>query len=582
MSFSKIDLEKIKNKILLSGEIEKKTQLTKKGNDYWCCCPFHEEKTPSCKINDNLGSFYCFGCGAKGDIFTLYTDLYNYNFQDAVKELAQKAGINIEFKDYKRTKQENVVNEILKLSCEWFQNNLYNQDALHCREYLKLRNLSKDTISKFELGYSFNSKSTLYEYLKTKSFSEKEIIKSNVIKIDKNNKIKDYFYKRLIFPIMDERGNVAGFGGRAIDDTNPKYINSPESHFFHKRNLLYNLSNAKNAARKKNNLLICEGYMDVISLYQNGIQSVVAPLGTALTEGQLNLAWKYSTKPTIMFDGDKAGLHASFKSALMALHMITPKKFLQFIILDKGYDPDSFINTFTFEKFVEIIKKPQPLVNFIFNQSSGAVSFKNADEKISYDKYLDELIETIKDKKIKYFYKNEFKSLFFNKIKQQRDWATNKINIPKKIDSSLYRKQVLSFIASSINHKIVRKKIISELLKSDLYDQVYKDFLYKLEKISISSKDNNVISKYFKEDKYKKILKECLDSSIYQIFPYASAKYDDKKSYQEVKESCQNLNTRLLKLKKINKSLDNFVNNSNQLNWEELQKMNFELFNDTD
>ena len=582
MSFSKIDLEKIKNKILLSGEIEKKTQLTKKGNDYWCCCPFHEEKTPSCKINDNLGSFYCFGCGAKGDIFTLYTDLYNYNFQDAVKELAQKAGINIEFKDYKRTKQENVVNEILKLSCEWFQNNLYNQDALHCREYLKLRNLSKDTISKFELGYSFNSKSTLYEYLKTKSFSEKEIIKSNVIKIDKNNKIKDYFYKRLIFPIMDERGNVAGFGGRAIDDTNPKYINSPESHFFHKRNLLYNLSNAKNAARKKNNLLICEGYMDVISLYQNGIQSVVAPLGTALTEGQLNLAWKYSTKPTIMFDGDKAGLHASFKSALMALHMITSKKFLQFIILDEGYDPDSFINNFSFEKFVEIIKKPQPLVNFIFTQSSRAVSFNNADEKISYDKYLDELIETIKDKKIKYFYKNEFKSLFFNKIKQLRDGVKNKINTPKKIDSSLYRKQVLSFITSSINHKIVRKKIISELLKSDLYDQAYKDFLYELEKISLSSEDNNAIFNHFKEDKYKKILNECLDSSIYKIFPYASAKYDDEKSYEEVKESCQNLNTRLFKLKKINKSLDNFVNNSTQLNWEELQNMNFELFNDTD
>ena len=582
MSFSKIDLEKIKNKILLSGEIEKKTQLTKKGNDYWCCCPFHEEKTPSCKINDNLGSFYCFGCGAKGDIFTLYTDLYNYNFQDAVKELAQKAGINIEFKDYKRTKQENVVNEILKLSCEWFQNNLYNQDALHCREYLKLRNLSKDTISKFELGYSFNSKSTLYEYLKTKSFSEKEIIKSNVIKIDKNNKIKDYFYKRLIFPIMDERGNVAGFGGRAIDDTNPKYINSPESHFFHKRNLLYNLSNAKNAARKKNNLLICEGYMDVISLYQNGIQSVVAPLGTALTEEQLNLAWKYSTKPTIMFDGDKAGLHASFKSALMALHMITPKKFLQFIILDEGYDPDSFMNTFSFEKFVEIIKKPQSLVNFIFSQSSRAVSFNNADEKISYDKYLDELIETIKDKKIKYFYKNEFKSLFFNKIKQLRDGVKNKINTPKKIDSSLYRKQVLSFITSSINHKIVRKKIISELLKSDLYDQAYKDFLYELEKISLSSEDNNAIFNHFKEDKYKKILNECLDSSIYKIFPYASAKYDDEKSYEEVKESCQNLNTRLLKLKKINKSLDNFVNNSTQLNWEELQNMNFELFNDTD
>ena len=125
MSFSKIDLEKIKNKILLSGEIEKKTPLTKKGNDYWCCCPFHKEKTPSCKINDNLGSFYCFGCGAKGDIFTLYTDLYNYNFQDAVKELAQKAGINIEFKDYKKTKQEIVINEKSYISKFSFYNRFY-------------------------------------------------------------------------------------------------------------------------------------------------------------------------------------------------------------------------------------------------------------------------------------------------------------------------------------------------------------------------------------------------------------------------------------------------------------------------
>ena len=320
--------------------------------------------------------------------------------------------------------------------------------------------------------------------------------------------------------------------------------------------------------------------MDVISLYQNGIQSVVAPLGTALTEEQLNLAWKYSTKPTIMFDGDKAGLHASFKSALMALYMITSKRFLQFIILDEGYDPDSFINTFSFERFVEIIKKPQPLVNFIFTQSSRAVSFNSADEKISYDKYLDELIETIKDKKIKYFYKNEFKSLFFDKIKQQRYGIINKIDTPKKIDSSLNRKQILSFIASSINHKIVRKKIISELLKSDLFDQVYKDFLYKLEKISLVFEDDNVIFNHFKEDKYIKILNECLDSSIYQIFPYASAKYDDEKSYEEVKESCQNLNTRLLKLKKINKSLDSFVNNSTQLNWEELQNMNLELSDD--
>ena len=297
---------------------------------------------------------------------------------------------------------------------------------------MKLRNLSKDTISKFKLGYSFNSKSTLYEYLKTKSFNEEEIIKSNVTKIDKNNKIKDYFYKRLIFPIMNERGNVVGFGGRTLDDSNPKYINSPESYFFRKRNLLYNLADAKYVARKKNNLLICEGYMDVISLYQNGIQSVVAPLGTALTEEQLILAWKYSSKPTIMFDGDKAGLRASFKSALMSLPLISPKRFLQFVMINDGYDPDSYINTFSFNNFLELVKKPQPLVNFIFNESSKVISLVNADEKISFDKYLDELIETIKDKKIKYFYKSEFKSLFFSKIKQQRYKTFNKLSALKK------------------------------------------------------------------------------------------------------------------------------------------------------
>ena len=128
---------------MLSSEIEKKTRLIKKGKDYWCCCPFHEEKTPSCKINNELGSFYCFGCGAKGDIFTLYTDLYNYNFHDAVKELAQRAGIKIEFKEFKKSQQENTITNILNLSYEWFQNNLYNREAVKCNEYLKLRKFSK-------------------------------------------------------------------------------------------------------------------------------------------------------------------------------------------------------------------------------------------------------------------------------------------------------------------------------------------------------------------------------------------------------------------------------------------------------
>ena len=282
MSFSKIDLDKIKNKILLSSEIQKKTKLVKKGKDFWCCCPFHEEKTPSCKINDERGNFYCFGCGAKGDIFTLYTDLYNYNFQEAVKELAKKAGINLKFENPIQSQKNETIKKILFLTSEWFHNNLKNKESLICNEYLKSRNLTNSTIEYFKLGYSYNATQNLYDFLKENSFEDEDIFKSNVIKFDKNNKVRDYFYKRLIFPIFDERNHVVGFGGRTLTDTNPKYLNSPESDLFIKRNLLFNLNNAKESIRKKNNLLICEGYMDVISLYQKGIKSVVSPLGTAL------------------------------------------------------------------------------------------------------------------------------------------------------------------------------------------------------------------------------------------------------------------------------------------------------------
>ncbi|MDC0056538.1 DNA primase [Alphaproteobacteria bacterium] len=577
MSFSKTDLDIIKSKISISSELEKKTKLIQKGRDYWCCCPFHKEKTPSCKINDDQGSFYCFGCGAKGDIFTLYTDLYNYNFIDAVKELSQRAGVIINFQDIQQDKQENKVVDILKLTCEWYQHNLEAPDAQKCKLYLSGRNLSDETISKFKLGYSYNASSTLYKYLKEKSFNDYDLLKSNVVKLDKNDKIRDFFYKRLIFPILNLQGRIVGFGGRALDDSNPKYINSPESKFFQKRHLLYNLNLAKNTARKKNNILICEGYMDVISLFQNGLQSVVAPLGTALTEEQLQLSWKYSSKPTIMFDGDNAGIRASYKSAIMALPLISAKKFLQFVTLPEGFDPDSYINNVSFNEFVQLLRKPQSLPHFIFSQSSNTVKLNNADEKISYDKYLEDLVQTIKDKKTQYFYKSEFKTLFFDKIRQLRLFPKEKSIKVKKINTSLYNQQILSFIASAINHALVRQKILDGLVATDLLDKAQQNLIK-----DIKSNDNldlqaEALINKLQNSNHRELIISCLNSKIYQLFPYSHSKFDPQLAYQEVLKSLKNLNTRLLNLKKINKSLDNFVSNSNVLNWSELQNINLEI-----
>ncbi len=574
MAFNKIDLDHIKSKILISEELEKKTKVIKKGKDLWCCCPFHNEKTPSCKINDDQGSFYCFGCGAKGDIFTIYQELFNYTFIDAVKELAIRAGIKINFDKDSNYKQNETYLKILEISAKWFEKNLNLENNL-CLKYLQNRKLSDETIKVFRLGYSFNKNTSLYEYLKSLSYKDDEILKSNVVKLDKNNKLKDFFYKRLIFPITNINGKVVGFGGRVLDESNPKYINSPESNFFKKRSMLYNLNLAKTSARSKKNLLICEGYMDVISLYQNNVKSVVAPLGTSFTQEQLELSWRYTNKPTIMFDGDEAGKRASYKAAIMSLPFLVPNKSLQFINLPHNNDPDSYLENNKLPNLVNLLKKPINLLNYIFDVSSNGISLSDADQKISYDKYLDDLIVNIKDKKIQYFYKNEFKSLFFNKLKYLNKENKKNIN-PKKI-SSLSMKQIYSFIASAINHISVRKQIIDCIFQNIELNESEEKILVRLKNNDTNHKEKSEIMSLF-DDEIRQFLEfKILHPSIYRLFPYSSQKYDPEAALREIQESSKNLNTRLSNLKKINKSLITFEKDKTSLNWDELQKISKEL-----
>ena len=574
MAFNKIDLDNIKSKILISSELEKKTKIVKKGKDVWCCCPFHNEKTPSCKINDDLGTFYCFGCGAKGDIFTIYQDLFNYTFLDAVKELSERAGVKINFDNNNYHKLDDNIFKILEIATKWFENNLSFENN-ECIAYLKKRKLSKEAIESFRLGYSFTSQGTLYQHLKDLSFQDEEILKSNVVKKDKNNNFRDFFYKRLIFPITNIQGNIVGFGGRVLDDSNPKYINSPESNHFKKRNMLYNLNLAKNFARQKKNLLICEGYMDVISLYQNNIKSVVAPLGTSFTEEQLKLSWRYSDKPTIMFDGDDAGKRASYKAAIMSLPLLIPNKSLQFISLPNNTDPDTYLAKNKIIKLINLLKNPINLVSYIFDTSSSGLSLNNADQKISYDTYLDNLIENIKDKKIQYFYKSEFKSMFFNKLRGLGSKAKT-FSKPKKI-TSLKRKQIYSFIASAINHPKVRSDIVETILMNIDLDENEINILKDLNNFDANLINSNDILALFSQKIREFIESNIIKPSIYELFPYSSSKYDSDLSLIEIKESAKNLNTRLSNLKKINKSLNTFQKNNNSLNWDELQKISSEL-----
>ena len=573
MSFSKNDLEQIKSKIDLSEEISKKYKVIRKGNDYWCCCPFHKEKTPSFKINNDIGTFYCFGCGVKGDIFTIYTDLYNYSFYDAVKELAQQVGIYL--KENKNIfSNNNIVLEIIEISTKWYENNLLNNDK--ALDYLKSRSIFIETAKMFRVGFSYNSKSSLYNYLKTKSYADEDILKSNLVKLDRLNNKKDFFYKRLMFPITNTQGKVVGFGGRVLDASLPKYINSPDSDFFKKRNLLYNFYNAKKTIRSKKNILICEGYLDVISLHQNNIKSVVAPLGTSFTEEQLSLCWKYSEKPTIMFDGDSSGKKAAYRSAIMSLPLLKPNKLIQFISLPNNLDPDNFVKTFTKKDITKLLTNPTSIIEYIFNVSSSSIDLKNADNKILYDKFIDDLINTIKDNKVRYFYKNEIKNLFFNKIKTT---AKTKKPISKFTNiSPIQKKQKYSFFATAINHENLRLEILSLLEESIIIDKDDISFINFLKKHdNINKKYEDLINSNTPVD-ILKFIKNCKKNNIIELFPYSNSNSDPSYALNEVKESIKNLNTRLSNLKKINKSLDIFDNNTSSLSWDDLKKIKEDIF----
>ena len=408
-------------------------------------------------------------------------------------------------------------------------------------------------------------------FLKEQNFSDDDIIKSNLVKIDNNKKIKDFFYKRLIFPIANEQNKIVGFGGRVLDNSMPKYINSPESFFFKKRGILYNLNQAKQNIRSKKNILICEGYMDVISLYEKNIKTAVAPLCTALTETQLSLAWKYANKPTIMFDGDLSGVKASYKTALMALKYLSPNKYLQFIKLPLNYDPDSYINQFSYNNFITILKKPISIIDFIFEQSSSSIDLSQADNKISYDKYIDDLIETIENKKIKYFYKNEFKKLFYSKIKQKNKSSINSQN--KLPTQPLFEKQIDSFVLSYLNHISIRDDLFSMLNESNLLDKSKLEFLSFFQ----NSKYKTFLFKDLKNLNLPKSIEETLskinNNSVLSLFPYSKNENNSLESLNEIKESIENLNTRLLNLKKINKSLNDLDNNLTSLTWEDLRKI---------
>lgn len=365
--------------------ISEYVKLDKKGKNYFGRCPFHNEKTASFSVEPVKQIFNCFGCGKGGNVIHFIMGIENLDFRDAIKLLADRAKISIPETDtgVQDDSQARLKKALLEINIEaarFFHNNLINGRDKAPLAYLIDRKIERQTITRFGLGYAADSFDTLYKHLKSKGYSEEAIIHSGlVIFKEETKKIYDRFRGRIMFPIFDIRGNVIAFGGRVMDSSQPKYMNSPETEVYHKGKHLYAMNFAKNACSKQ--IILAEGYMDVISLHQSGIINAVAPLGTALTENQGRLLKKYTEEIILSFDSDNAGQAAALRS-LDLLHEIGCN--VKVLTIPSGKDPDEFIKTRGVDEFKRIVSKAMNLVDFKLGLLDNKIDTTTNDGKVRF------------------------------------------------------------------------------------------------------------------------------------------------------------------------------------------------------
>lgn len=351
MYYSDEIIEEVRMKNDIVDVISGYVRLQKKGSSYFGLCPFHNEKSPSFSVSRQKQMYYCFGCGAGGNVFTFLMEYENLTFVEAVQMLADRAGIELPKMEYSKEAKEradlkSILLEINKVAAQYFYVQLKSEQGKIGYTYLKNRDLSDETITAFGLGYSNKYSNDLYQYLKSKGYQEEHIRQAGLISTDEKNGVYDKFWNRVMFPIMDVNSRVIGFGGRVMGDGKPKYLNSPETLIFDKSRNLYGLNRARSS--RKPYFLLCEGYMDVIALHQAGFTNAVASLGTALTPGHASLIKRYVQEVYLTYDSDEAGTRAALRGIpILKAAGISAKV----IRMDPYKDPDEFIKNLGPEEF---------------------------------------------------------------------------------------------------------------------------------------------------------------------------------------------------------------------------------------
>ncbi len=502
----------------LKDVVSSYVNLKLKGSSYFGLCPFHNEKSPSFSVSDDKQLFHCFGCGASGNVFTFIMMIENYDFVDAVRFLADKVNYTLEesnittseeYKEKQKLKEDLL--EIHKLSARFFYNILQSEEGEKGRVYLDNRKMSSGIRRKFGIGLVLGKKNILYDYLLSKGYSNDTILKTGLV-IERNGSYFDRFWGRIMFPIFDVQNKIVGFGGRAILDQDPKYLNSPETMLFNKSKILYNLNYARKA--NKEELILVEGYMDVISMYQNGFQNVVATMGTAFNNEHANVVKRYAKSVIILFDSDEAGVKATLKVIPILTNIGIKVKVLT---LKNAKDPDEFLNKYGQDEFSNALKNADSYIMFQIKLLKEKFSLDDPQQRVDF---ITEVVNILK--KID----SEFEiEIYINEITKLTGVSEvsikNEINKNRNVESIQYKKNESITIKNKNNQKIsqsiksiinvisfntiVRDKVKLYLKGEHFLDDTYSEVLNIIYSSKNEIKPDELVTKFHDIEKQKKV-----------------------------------------------------------------------------
>ncbi|MBD3677121.1 MAG: DNA primase [Rhodobacteraceae bacterium] len=462
--------------------------------DMWAPCPFHHEKTASFHVDDKQGFYYCFGCHAKGDAISFIRETENVGFMEAVEILARESGMQMPARDPKaqeKADRRSQLAEVMEQAVQFYKLQLKTAAAAEARDYLARRGLGAEALDRWDIGFASDNRRNVIGHLTGKNVPEQTIIDAGLAaRPDDGGPSYDRFRGRIIFPIRDAQGRAIALGGRAMDpNARAKYLNSPETELFDKGRSLYNQGPARTAAGKGQPLIVAEGYMDVIALSEAGFGATVAPLGTAITEDQLQLLWRIHPEPIIALDGDTAGLRAAMRLIDLALPMLSPDHALRFCLLPEGKDPDDLLRADGAGAMQALLDEAKPLVSLLWQRETEGKVLDSPERRAALDKSLRAALGRIADQSLRSHYADEIRRLrseLFNpprKEGQRREWRKQAV-VPLSGTKSSFlvaggnsaeeRLREAVILATLITHPALLPQFEGELERLEFSDPEYR------------------------------------------------------------------------------------------------------------